>query len=298
MTNTTKLISSCTEYLLCVQHCKIHAEIPNTKRIQALPWPSEVSAHERDKQVATFPGTSGLLPRILTYIKDSGVHSISQSMSSGLLVVQGANSFIHKQRAFLINHIWKSLGKQDSLLQDLSSAFVKHMEGSPKSNQPGNLSLRHPMEGEELQKIYLGQCWSALPWVRSECNISRACLAVFPRISFSSYLLSPESIRFHVPMPPISWGLHTMGKSWHFTSKKGLEALWLEILLWMYMIYRLLNMINPSKGLFLRKWILYGCLSVGVCTCSGAFFYFSSQKSSYLFLPCVSSFWKTTDYTC
>lgn len=47
----TKLISRYAEYLLCIKHCDTHADFPNTGRIQALLWISQVSAHAEDKQV-------------------------------------------------------------------------------------------------------------------------------------------------------------------------------------------------------------------------------------------------------
>lgn len=53
--------------------------------------------------------------------------------------------------------------------------------------------------------------------------------------------------------PPISRGLGAKAKSWHVTSLRGLVASWLEILLQMYLISRLLNKINPSKHLFFKK---------------------------------------------
>lgn len=192
MTDTAKLVPSCTEYLLCVRHCEIHAELPNSKRIQAMLWPSEFSAYERYKQVTAFPGTSGLLPRILTYIKVSGIQSVSQSMSGGLLVLQGVNSLIHKQRVSLMDHIWNSLGKQDSTAGPLISLCEAH--GRVSQIQPTRtlFTADHLTEDEELSRIYLEQCWSALSWVRNEHNISRACLVVFPLISFS-YTHCPQS---------------------------------------------------------------------------------------------------------
>lgn len=135
------------------QNCEIHAEIPNTERIQALPWLPKFSAQEGYKQVNLqfyhISRHTWSLPRTATKINHSAMYFVSQSTSGGLLALQSVNRLIHKQKVSLIDYIWKSLGKKDPLLQDFSSACVGTCilclsnRGwlSPNSNPPENLLL-------------------------------------------------------------------------------------------------------------------------------------------------------------